>query len=120
MTPAAFRRLALNLPDAEESAHMGHPDFRVAGKVFATLGYPDPGWAAVKLSPAEQAAFIAMQPRVFAPAKGAWGRAGSTMVLLREAEQRAVQAALAAAWEGITLKASASKRQARGRREPRR
>jgi hypothetical protein len=118
MTAATFRRLALSLPDAKESAHMGHPDFRVEGRIFATLGYPDPGWAAVKLSAAEQAAFMAMQPRVFTPAKGAWGRAGSTMVLLREARKAAVQAALAAAWEGITSQASASKRQTRGRRVP--
>ena len=99
---------------------MGHPDFRVAGKIFATLGYPDLGWAAVKLSPSEQAAFMAMQPRVFAPAKGAWGRAGSTMVMLREAEKGAVQAALAAAWEGITVKAATGRKQAKGGRVPRR
>jgi len=99
---------------------MGHADFRVDGRIFAALGYPDPCWAAVKLSAAEQAAFMAMQPRVFTPAKGAWGRAGSTMVLLGEARKAAVQAALAAAWEGITSKASTKRRRTGGRRGPER
>ena len=89
----------MSCPKAEESAHMGHPDFRVGGKIFATLGYTRAGWAMVKLSAEEQAAFVAMQPDAFVPAKGAWGRAGSTLVVLRKAKRGAVQAALAAAWE---------------------
>jgi hypothetical protein len=116
MTPAAFRRLALRLPETEESAHMGHPDFRVRGKIFATLGYPGAGWAMVKLSAEEQAAFVAMQPHVFMPAKGAWGRAGSTLVVLRKATKGAVQAALAAAWESAAPRTSGGKRQRTQRR----
>jgi hypothetical protein len=112
MTPTAFRRLALSFPEAEESAHMGHPDFRDGGKIFATLSYPGPDSAMVKLSAAEQNAFVAMQPHAFIPAKGAWGRAGSTTVVLREAKKGVVQAALAAAWEGTAVKASGTKRQA--------
>jgi hypothetical protein len=116
MTPAAFRRLAMSCPEAEESAHMGHPDFRVGGKIFATLGHPGAGWAMVKLSAEEQAAFVAMQPEVFVPAKGAWGRAGSTMVALRKAKQGAVQAALTAAWESAAPGASGGRGQGTQRR----
>ena len=97
---------------------MGHPDFRVGGKIFATLGYPDPGGAMVKLSAAEQAAFVAMQPLVFVPARGAWGRAGSTAVALRDAQKGAVQAALAAAWAATAPRASRGEREGRQRRRP--
>ena len=67
MTANDFRRLALSLPETEERAHMDHPDFRVAGKIFATLGYPDHGWAMVKLTPVEQEMFVKAQPKVFDP-----------------------------------------------------
>ena len=97
MTAAAFRRLALALPGAEERTHMRHPDFRVGGRVFATLGYPRAGWAMVKLTPEEQQAFVAMVPEAFVPVKGGWGARGCTNVVLRHAAPRAVRAALAAA-----------------------
>ena len=58
ITRDGFRRLALSLPEATESAHMGHPDFRVRGKIFATLGSPDDGWGMVKLTPEQQDAFV--------------------------------------------------------------
>src|SRR5206468_9304921 len=58
MTPEGFRRLALRMPEASESAHMGHPDFRVRGKIFATLSYPDESWGMVKLTPEQQEAFV--------------------------------------------------------------
>ena len=99
MTPAAFRRIALALAGAEESAHMGHPDFRVGGRIFATLASPEAGRAMVKLPPEAQDSFLAMQPGVFTPASGAWGRAGSTMIELGSARPGVVKAALAAAWE---------------------
>jgi hypothetical protein len=73
MTPDDFRRLALALPDAIEVGHMDHPDFRVGGKVFATLGYPTDEWAMVKLGPDEQLALCAAKPKIFVPVKGAWG-----------------------------------------------
>src|SRR5207302_3548375 len=85
MTPAQFRKLALGIPDAVESAHMGHPDFRVNGKIFATLGYPDETSGMVKLSPEEQALFIEKAPGVFHPCNGAWGRQGATNVALAAA-----------------------------------
>jgi len=76
MTVDQFRDLALALPEATEATHTGHPDFRVSGKIFATLGPPGTGWGMVKLTPLQQRAFTSLQPRVFAPVAGAWGRGG--------------------------------------------
>jgi len=99
MTRNDFRRLALSFPEAEERAHMNHPDFRVAGKLFATLGYPDKDWAMVKLTPVEQEMFVKAQPKVFNPCNGAWGRRGCTNVHLKSARKPTIQRALLAAWE---------------------
>ena len=104
MTADAFRRLALSLPEAEERAHMHHPDFRVRGKIFATLGYPDEGWGTVMLSPAQQQEFVNAAPKVFVPAKGAWGRNGSTCVNLRAATKEVLRPALEAAALRASLK----------------
>jgi hypothetical protein len=71
MTSDQFRRLALSFPEASESAHMGHPDFRAGGRIFATLGYPDDGWAMVKLTPEQQEELVRTEPDVFVPVKGA-------------------------------------------------
>ena len=98
MTPADFRRLALSLPGVEESSHMGHPDFRVGKKIFATLGYPDERFGTVMVAPVEQYDLVKRHPRAFIPAAGAWGRAGSTSVRLSLAPQRAVALALESAW----------------------
>jgi hypothetical protein len=98
MKPDDFRRLALALPEAIESAHMAHPDFRVRKKVFATLGYPDADWGMVKLSPPQQEMFMRVAPDVFVPAKGAWGRQGSTTVRLKSVSVKLLHDALAAAW----------------------
>lgn len=98
MTPAEFRRLALGFPEAEESAHMNHPDFRVAGKIFATLGYPDKDHGMVILPAEEQARFLRGHPKAFAPAKGAWGKRGSTTVLLDYVDRATVKCALEIAW----------------------
>ena len=98
MTPNEFRELALSFPEASESAHMHHPDFRVAGKIFATLGYPDEDSAMVKLSAADQKEFVRISPTVFAPVKGAWGRHGATSLNLRAAMIDIVREALSAAW----------------------
>ena len=97
MTADAFRQLALNLPEAIESAHMGHPDFRVGGKIFATLG-PDETWGMVKLTPQQQATFVRDNPKAFEPISGGWGRRGATKVLLKAATKAAVAPALVAAW----------------------
>jgi hypothetical protein len=104
MTPNNFRELALSLPEAIESAHMHHPDFRVGGRIFATLGYPNDGSAMVKLSPGEQKEFVHTSPAVFTPAKGAWGRQGSTIINLPSATIDIVREALTAAWRNAAPK----------------
>jgi hypothetical protein len=98
MTPNEFRELALSFPEAIESAHMRHPDFRVGGKIFATLGYPDENFAMVKLSADDRKEFVRINPGVFTPVKGAWGRQGATNVHLPSATTNIVRKALTAAW----------------------
>jgi hypothetical protein len=90
MTADEFRDLALALPEAIEAAHMGHPDFRVRGKIFATLG-PDEAWGMVKLTPEQQALFVRTEPDAFQPIKGGWGRRGCTQVTLEAATEPAVR-----------------------------
>jgi hypothetical protein len=103
LTPAQFRALALSLPGTSEGAHMGHPDFRTGGKVFATLGYPSAEWAMVKLTPGLQEMYVTAEPDLFVPVKGAWGRRGSTNVRLKAATTRRLEGALRAAWESARL-----------------
>jgi hypothetical protein len=98
MTATEFRKLALSFEDASESAHMSHPDFRVGGKIFATLGYPDSAHGMVVLPPEEQVRLIKSHPKVFAPAKGAWGKQGSTTVRLESIDATTLKAALQIAW----------------------
>jgi hypothetical protein len=104
MTPNEFRELTLSFPEAIESAHMHHPDFRVGGRIFATLGYPNEGSAMVKLSPGDQKEFIRTSPAVFTPAKGVWGRQGSTIINLSTATIEIVREALNAAWRNVAPK----------------
>ena len=98
MTPAAFRKIALSMPEATESEHMAHPDFRVGGKIFATLGYPDGDHGMVILPPEEQARLVRSHGKIFSPAAGAWGKRGSTCVRLATVDQTTLQAAIASAW----------------------
>lgn len=104
MTPAGFRKIALALPETEEHSHMDHPDFRVAGKIFATLGYPDKSRGMVKLSPEEQHYFSKDYPDAFIPVKGAWGRRGATSVNLKAARKDALEKAIRAAWRNTAPK----------------
>jgi hypothetical protein len=104
MTAAQFRKLALSFPEAIESAHVHHPDFRVGGKIFATLGYPDDEWAVVKLTPEEQGEFVGRYPEVFHPVKGAWGRRGNTQIFLAAAKIDIVRRALTSAWRNTAPK----------------
>jgi len=117
MTPAAFRRLALAQPDAVEGAHNDHPDFRVGGRIFASLSPPGRGWGMVYLPPEAQEAFCRAAPDVFEPFAGAWGRRGCTRVTLATAQEAAVDAALGAARKHVAAKAtsrtSAKERSAR-------
>ena len=101
MTTEEFRSLALKNPGAFESEHVGHPDFRFNGKVFATLGYPSEGWAMVKLTPEQQRSYLKQAPGIFHPAGGAWGKAGSTTIALGLAKKPIVRAALAAAFGNL-------------------
>lgn len=124
MTADKFRAIALGLPDTEESSHMDHPDFRVHGKIFATLGYPNREWGMVALTPEDQDYFLRAQPKVFVPANGAWGRAGATHVLLKRVRLTIVRAALNAAWRHrrpkprrSAVRASRAKRRAKSRRK---
>jgi YjbR len=110
MTPNQFRRLALSFPDTEERAHHHHPDFRVKGKLFATLGYPDASRAMVKLTPEQQAEFVNDCPDVFSPVTGAWGRQGCTSVLLPKATKSMLQPAVVAAVQNGLLAAGKPKK----------
>jgi hypothetical protein len=96
MTPNEFRQLALGLPGAVEGVHHAHPDFRVDGRIFATIA-PDGLRAMVKLDPTQQPLYVAAEPEVYAPAAGAWGRGGATMVVLERARAASVRRALGAA-----------------------
>ena len=104
MTANDFRKIALALPETEERQHMNHPDFRVAGKVFATLGYPDASLGMVKLSPEDQHYFSKDHPDVFVPVKGAWGRRGATFVHLERVKKAMLRAAIHAAWRNTAPK----------------
>jgi hypothetical protein len=88
---------------------MNHPDFRVGGKVFASLGVPDESWGMVKLTPEQQRAFIKKAPKVFKPCSGAWGRQGYTNVYLTAAKATIVRAALDAAAKNVASRAKKKK-----------
>jgi hypothetical protein len=107
MTPDEFRRLALNMNGATESAHMGHPDFRANGKIFATL-YPDGASGMVKLTPDQQQDFMRADSRTFVPASGAWGRQGCTTVRLDSVAEDMLGEAMTLACQN-TVKASVSR-----------
>jgi hypothetical protein len=117
LTPAEFRRLALSFPDAVEGAHMGHADFRVGGRIFATLGHPSERFAVVMLTPSDQDLIVRDHPESFAPVKGAWGASGSTTVILAKARVRATTDAIEAAWRKRAPKRIVSEFDQRNSRE---
>jgi hypothetical protein len=124
MTLSGFRRIALGLKDAVEHEHHGHPDFRVGGRIFATLGYPDSKHGMVALTPDQQRIWVRERPQAFVPVKGAWGEQGSTSVRLDAVDEEALGETLTLAWQnavakGPTRSASRKPRAAKGRR-PRR
>jgi hypothetical protein len=98
MTADDFRHLALSMQGAIESAHMGHPDFRANGRIFATL-HSNHQWGMVKLSPEEQQEFMRISPVTFVPSSGAWGRQGCTNVRLDAADVATLRGAMILAWE---------------------
>lgn len=100
VTEAEFRRIALSLPETVEKSHISHPDFRVkGGKIFATLGYPDEGFGVLILTADQQGELIGRYPEMFEPVKGAWGKRGSTQVLLKAARPSVIESAMKIAWE---------------------
>lgn len=105
MTANQFRKIALGLEGTTESAHMNHPDFRVAGKIFATLGFPGDERGMVKLPPDLQEQFIKKSAGAFTPCTGAWGRAGCTSVHLPLAKAAILKSALRAAWRNALTQA---------------
>lgn len=110
MTPDGFRKLALSLPGVIESAHMGHPDFRANGRIFATLGAPDATMGMVSLTPDEQTILVEGAPHIFRPVKGGWGLKGATNVILAKADKAAVLSGLTLAWKGVMAKKPARPR----------
>lgn len=110
MTTEDFRRSALACQGAVESAHMNHPDFRLNGKVFASLGYPDEEWGMIKLTPEQQRSFVEKEPEVFKPCNGTWGKRGCTNVHLASAGQKVVRAAMETAARNLTLPVAAGRK----------
>ena len=112
MTPKGFRRIALGMEGAVEGSHMGHADFRAAnGKIFATLN-EDETRGMASLTPDEQFEFMKRAPEVFVPAAGAWGRQGSTMIVLAKATDEIVGEAVTLAWKRISAGPAARSRSA--------
>jgi hypothetical protein len=112
LSPDLFRRLALALPEAVESSHMGAPDFRIHNSIFATLAYgSSKGLGTLKLTPEQQADFLADAPNLFTPAPGGWGRMGMTLVRL-DAPEDVLAGALSTAFHNTLAKQTAKKRTA--------
>ena len=107
-----LRRIALSFAGTEERAHMNHPDFRVGGKIFATLGSPNKEHGMVSLLPEQQELAMAAEPAAFRPASGAWGRGGSTLVKLDQVSDEWLERTLDWAWQ---KRAAAPARPARKR-----
>ena len=106
---ALFRRLALSLPEAVESSHMNHPDFRLNNQIFATLSGQEKGCGVLKLTLDQQSAFIADQPHIFSPVQGGWGRMGMTYLHLKEADESIMAGALKTAYTNVQEKQSQKK-----------
>src|ERR1700692_3019123 len=98
MNAADFRRIALSLEGAEEGSHMGSPDFRVGGRIFATLASEKQGYGNLMLTPEQQADFVGEQPNIFLAIAGGWGRMGSTHIRLAQANEEVLAGALQTAW----------------------
>ena len=115
MNAADFRRIALSLEGAEESSHMGAPDFRVAGRMFATLASQKQGYGNLMLTLEQQAAFVEERPDIFVPIAGGWGRMGMTHVRLAEANEDVLAGALRTAWRLRIEKNSVAKKKTKKR-----
>ena len=112
LTADDFRRIALSMEGAEESSHMGAADFRVGGRIFATLASQSQGYGNLMLEPEQQQAFLADRPEVFLPIAGGWGRMGMTHIRLAEATEDVLTGALRTAWQ---LRVDKNTRSTKGR-----
>jgi len=110
MTVADFRRIALSFEGAEESSHIGSPDFRVGGRIFATLASQKQGYGNLQLTLEQQAEFVNEAPEIFVPIAGGWGRMGMTHIVLAKANEDVLRGALEAAWRLRVEKNSGSKK----------
>jgi hypothetical protein len=117
MKAADFRRMALSLEGAEESSHMGAPDFRVGGRIFATLASQSQGYGNLMLTLEQQQEFVRELPEVFLPIPGGWGRMGMTHIRLAQANEDVLTGALRTAWK---LRLEKNTRTKTKKRSPRR
>jgi hypothetical protein len=115
MTADDFRRIALSMPGAQESSHMGQPDFRVGGHIFATLASAAQGYGNLMLTPELQQQFVAEAPRLFLPIAGGWGRNGSSHIRLAEANEDELRGALIATYKVRVSKNAATGKPAKKR-----
>jgi YjbR len=115
MKAADFRRIALSLEGAEEGSHMGAVDFRVGGRIFATLASVKEGYGNLMLTPEIQEMFVGEQPDMFVPIKGGWGRMGMTHIVLAAANEDVMAGALQTAWK---LRVEMNQKTARKKRAP--
>jgi len=104
-----FRKLALALPGAKESSHMGNPDFRLNDRIFATLSAQARGLGTLKLTIEQQQSFVGEMPTIFEPVQGGWGRMGMTFVDLRHADEATLRGALATAYNNVKDKQASKK-----------
>ena len=109
MNISDFRRIALSLEGAEEGSHMGATDFRVGGRIFATLAHQKQGYGNLMLTPETQAAFVEELPEVFIPVAGGWGRMGATHIVLKKSNEDVLRGALQTAWRLRVEKSARSK-----------
>ena len=119
MSTSRFRRAALALSDAVESAHHGKADFRVGKRIFATLGHPDENWGTLKLTPEQQSMLTEAEPDIFRPVPGGWGKQGYTNVRLAKADAATLKSALTMAWKNVAPKSQVKAREqanSRGRK----
>jgi hypothetical protein len=110
LTAKDFRRIALSLEGTEEGSHMGSPDFRVGGHIFATLASQKDGYGNLMITPEMQADFLEDQPDIFLPIPGGWGRMGMTHIILAKADEALLTGALRSAWKLRVEKNSKSKK----------
>ena len=113
MTTKDFQRIALSMAGAEEGSHMGSVDFRVGGRIFATLASVNPGYGNLMLTPELQADFVGERPDVFLPIAGGWGRMGMTHIRLAEADEDVMAGAIQAAWKLRVAKNAKPKKRAK-------